>query len=122
MAKPLIDCPIVVLALERLRRTEPVEGRRGVRAAEPELYEAINRIGVDAMGDLEDVSSEVSDAAYRAVWEAALLAMECYRLAHYRLWRQTAVGTLLEQLDPSLARAAGAVETGPDGDGVAEVT
>ncbi|HEV2294525.1 MAG TPA: hypothetical protein VGR35_11770 [Tepidisphaeraceae bacterium] len=103
MAKQLIDEATIEAARERVLKGGFLPAARIVCKEEPDLHYAISRIAVEALSGLEGMPLEAQDAAHRAVWEGALLAVESYRLAHYRLWRGTALGTLLEQLDPRLA-------------------
>lgn len=103
MAKQLIDEATVEAARERVLKHGYLPSARALCKEEPDLHYAVSRISVDALSGVECVPSEAHDAAHRAIWEAVLLAVESYRLAHYRLWRGTAMGTLLEQLDPGLA-------------------
>ncbi|HEV7299624.1 MAG TPA: hypothetical protein VGN72_09690 [Tepidisphaeraceae bacterium] len=99
----LISEPIIDAARARLARDGHQIGIQQVRRAEPDLYYAVCRYAANALGSVEDLPSEVHDAAHRAVWEAVLLALDAYRTAHYELWRDTELGALLARLDPEQA-------------------
>ena len=121
MAKQLIDEATIEAARERLSKVTYEDSVRQLRADEPDLHYAVGRYAVDALNGLEELPQGADEAAYAAVWRGVLLALEAYRLAHYRLWRGTAMGTLLEQLDPALGgdvRSDEVVDEGPD-DGAA---
>lgn len=103
MPEPLIDEATLEKARVRLANVTYEESARQLSIAEPNLHYAVGRFACDALNDLGDLPSGADEAAYAAVWRGALLALEAYRVAHYRLWRGTVMGTLLEQLDPTLA-------------------
>ncbi|HEV7299599.1 MAG TPA: hypothetical protein VGN72_09565 [Tepidisphaeraceae bacterium] len=100
----LITTPIVDAARAYLSQHVHPLGVRQARATEPHLYFSVTEIAGAGFGGIEGVSSEMSDAMYRTVWEAVLFALEAYRIAHYRLWRETEMRTMLSRLDPALAR------------------
>ena len=104
MSDQLIDEPTMEIALDRVQEAGQLPMRRRLCKAEPDLHYEICRIANSALSPVEGLPSEAHDAAFRAVWEGVLLALEAYRLAHYRLWRETALGTRLEQIDPDLAK------------------
>jgi hypothetical protein len=112
----LISGGIVSAALRHLRRQGREELERQFRATEPNLEYAICRLAVDALADMEGVPEEVHTAVYDATWRAALLTMEAYRIAYYQLWAKSAHGSVLEKLDPELARRAERNDPPDDGD------
>src|SRR4051794_3831129 len=111
----LIDEGLLAAVQERLRVTGRLVAEKALKHAEPQLHYALCRISMDALADLEGISEEVHGAVHDAVFRAALLSIEAYRVAHYQLWAGTVLGTVLEQLDPALARRAGKCRRkGPD--------
>src|SRR5438045_9335601 len=97
------DALISEATIEAAKRRLDQRGRRNLErelaATEPHLKYTISRIAVDALADMEGVPEEIQTAVYDAVWCAALLTMEAYRIAHYRLWAKSILGTVLECLD-----------------------
>lgn len=103
MTDGLISEAVIETARERVFCRPFNDSIREFAEREPELHCAVGRFAVNAVGDNEGVAYEVQDAAHRAVWQAVLLALESYRLAHYRLWSDSELGHLLRRLDPTLA-------------------
>jgi hypothetical protein len=97
---PLITDAVIATAEELIFTKRPKTNKQRLHDEEPDLYYRISSIGNTALADLEGVSLEMHEAAERAVWFAAIIALESYRLAYYRLWRGTQLGELLEQLEP----------------------
>lgn len=104
MTDGLITEATIEAARERLAGTDHVAAMRAMFQRDGDLALAVGAYANNALGDLEDLPLEAHDRAYRAVWDAVLLALESYRLAHYRLWRGTELGALLARLDPSLLK------------------
>lgn len=124
MAERLISEAAIAAARERLAPFDELASVKRVYREEPDLHAAVSSISSTALADVEGVSEEVHSAVYRAVWMAALLTLESYRLAYYRLWRDTELGRLLERLDPDVKDAAGdgdGTDDGPDAPGAAGV-
>lgn len=100
----LITEPIIDAARVYLSQNAHPHGIRTVRSTEPHLYYAVTSLASGGFGGLEGMPTEAHDAMYRTVWEAVLFSLEAYRVAHYRLWRDTEMGAMLSKLDPVLAR------------------
>ena len=124
MAERLISEAAIAAARERLAPVGGLTSIKRVCREEPDLHSAVSSIASTALADVEGMPEEAHSAVYRAVWAASLLTLESYRLAYYRLWRDTELGRLLERLDPGVKDAAGGdggSDDDPDGPGAAGV-
>lgn len=114
MTDGLITEATIAVAKERMAGTDRVAALRVMFQHDGDLAMAVGVYANGALDDIDDLPLEAHDAAYRAVWDAVRLALECYRLAYYRLWRGTELGAILLRLDASLAEDA---DDDPSGDG-----
>jgi hypothetical protein len=82
------------------------EVEQRLQSIEPELEAFIRDCASRALEHLEgwNLTSDVPANISESVRWAALLAVEAIRRGHYELWREMALGTRLEQLDPTLKR------------------
>ena len=104
MRDPLINEAVIAAAEERIAQIGTNRSVQRLREDEPDLYYTISHVGNTVLADMEGVTLEMHEAADRAVWRAALVALESYRLAYYRLWRGTELGGVLERLDPPVSK------------------
>lgn len=78
-----------------------------LKTSEPALVAGIRRFPQYAIAGIpEALSMQTRSQISHALWRAILVAYRCQRQGHYRLWAGTHLGTLLEQLDPSLREHA----------------
>lgn len=88
-----------------------------LKASEPALVAGIRRFPQHAISGIpEALSMQTRSQISHALWRAILVAYRCQRHGHYRLWAGTHLGTLLEQLDPSLRDHAVRPPTAGDDD------
>lgn len=80
---------------------------KDLRAREPDLYEAVSRIAIDALTDVDlSCPGQAQESTFEAVLQAVLVALIAYQRCHYMLWAETSLGTHLASIDPSLATFA----------------
>ena len=80
-----IDPDAVLRTMHGVRAVETI--RRHLPQGDIEREAAV--LTQAELADMEGVPEEIQTAVYDAVWCAALLTMEAYRIAHYRLWAKS---------------------------------
>jgi hypothetical protein len=92
-------------------------------AAEPALGSFIHESLATVAGKLtlSGAPTELVQGAHEEILAVVLTSLQALRRGHFELWKDTATGTRLAQLDPSLApkprrRRKKARETGPEQD------
>jgi hypothetical protein len=105
------DRLVTAAAVEAAKREFSSRGRlaclKDLRAREPDLYEAVSRIAIDSLTDVDlSCPGQAKEWAFAAVWNAVIVAIFAYQRCHYELWAEMALGTRLAKLDPHLTKTS----------------
>ena len=115
MTDQLIDEGTLAVVKERLSRQGYLDSARRLCKEEPDLHYELNQCGINALYGVDGVSLEAQEAAHRAVWNAAMMTLEAYRAAFYKLWEETELGGRFKAMDPQLGAGSEGDEGRPEG-------
>jgi hypothetical protein len=103
----IVTLDILNAAKAALEHERPLKAMMRLRQVEPVLvdhvYRGLMAVWAESLGSLD---SEPMDRVHWAAMSVMLSGIDSLRLGMYELWCGTAVGSILAEIDPTLARHA----------------